>query len=188
MKVTDDLRHDHAVFLVALELLDAVVAALDKSDAEAEGHLAGLLEFFSSFVDYCHHGKEEECLFPALEKCGLPRDGGPIGVMLSEHEFGRALLHQMRGALARLGEGDATARADLREAARGYHAFLQAHIYKENNVLFAMADRFVPADAAAALDDACDVIERERGSRRQSYSQMLDGLRVRYGVALSAPT
>jgi hypothetical protein len=37
-----------------------------------------LLEFFTVFVDKCHHGKEEELLFPAMEQAGgkgLPQLG-----------------------------------------------------------------------------------------------------------------
>ena len=34
-------------------------------------HVDHLLEFFTVFVDKCHHGKEEELLFPALEQIGV---------------------------------------------------------------------------------------------------------------------
>jgi hemerythrin-like domain-containing protein len=35
------------------------------------------MEFLTVFVDKCHHGKEEEFLFPALEAAGIAREGGP---------------------------------------------------------------------------------------------------------------
>ena len=37
------------------------------------------LDFFSYFVDQCHHFKEERVLFPAMEERGIPREEGPIG-------------------------------------------------------------------------------------------------------------
>ena len=61
--------------------------------------LANLQEFFRLFADQCHHGKEEELLFPLLEQKGIPRTGGPIGVTLHEHEEGRALVRQMGDAV-----------------------------------------------------------------------------------------
>ena len=36
-----------------------------------------MVAFSKTFVDACHHGKEESCLFPCLEKKGIPREGGP---------------------------------------------------------------------------------------------------------------
>ena len=58
------------------------------------------MDFLSIFVDKCHHGKEEEFLFPALEAKGVKREGGPIGVMLHEHEQGRGLVAMLRNAVA----------------------------------------------------------------------------------------
>jgi hemerythrin-like domain-containing protein len=40
------------------------------------------------YADRQHHVKEEDLLFLELEKKGMPRDGGPVGVMLMEHQFG----------------------------------------------------------------------------------------------------
>lgn len=53
--------------------------------------LEQLLNFFRVFADLCHHGKEEQYLFPALEAAGIPRESGPAGVMLAEHAEGPRL-------------------------------------------------------------------------------------------------
>jgi hemerythrin-like domain-containing protein len=36
-----------------------------------------MMEFLSVFADTCHHGKEEDFLFPGLEAAGIPNEGGP---------------------------------------------------------------------------------------------------------------
>ena len=54
------------------------------------------LDFFRQFADGCHHHKEEEQLFPAMESAGTPVEAGPIGCMLHEHELGRELVARMR--------------------------------------------------------------------------------------------
>ena len=43
-------------------------------------------DFTQNFTDVCHHGKEEEALFPALEKAGMPTNMGPIHMMLLDHK------------------------------------------------------------------------------------------------------
>jgi hemerythrin-like domain-containing protein len=57
------------------------------------------VDFVRNFADRCHHAKEEENLFPRMEARGVPRDGGPIGVMLFEHEEGRAYVRAIAGAI-----------------------------------------------------------------------------------------
>ena len=53
------------------------------------------IDFSINFTNTCHHGKEEESLFPALEKEGMPREGGPIARMLYEHEITKELANSI---------------------------------------------------------------------------------------------
>ncbi|MFB3127626.1 MAG: hemerythrin domain-containing protein, partial [Candidatus Acidiferrales bacterium] len=89
------LRQEHDAILRMLDVTDAIVQQLERNQRVAPETLAGVLEFFRLFADRCHHGKEEELLFPLLERKGMAHDGGPIGVMLHEHEQGRSLVRQL---------------------------------------------------------------------------------------------
>lgn len=51
-----------------------------------------IVQFFQVFADKCHHGKEENLLFPELERSGSPKERGPIAVMLAEHEQGQSFV------------------------------------------------------------------------------------------------
>jgi hemerythrin-like domain-containing protein len=53
------------------------------------------IEFSTNFTNKCHHGKEEELLFPTLEKNGMPKEGGPIAPMLFEHEITKDLTNSI---------------------------------------------------------------------------------------------
>src|SRR4030065_429878 len=66
-------------------------------------------DFIKGFADGCHHKKEEGVLFPAMQAAGVPSEGGPISVMLAEHEQGRRLTAGMRAAAERLPACDASA-------------------------------------------------------------------------------
>ena len=116
--------------------------------------MAQLLEFFRLFADQCHHGKEESLLFPFLEQKGIPRQGGPIGVMLHEHEEGRLLIREMGEAAEDYRSGIEGAGARWAKAASGYSSLLRSHIDKENNILFVMAERVLtPADQSQLFQD-----------------------------------
>jgi len=73
-----------------LKILNRISHEIEKSSKIPNiEHVEQLFEFFSVFVDTCHHGKEEELLFPAMETVGISRESGPIGAMLGEHQQGR---------------------------------------------------------------------------------------------------
>lgn len=185
MKATEDLIHEHNAVLVALEILDKVAAAIAAGSQDAPAHLEQLLDFFKGFVDKCHHGKEEDALFPELERLGVRREGGPIGVMLSDHEVGRGHVRALAENLERLRRGEAAAAVGIVDHGRAYRDMLQAHIARENNVLFPMADRIAPREVAARLVEQFEVIERDRvgEGRHEAYHAMLHELKDHYGVA-----
>lgn len=143
------LRHEHEVILRALALLERLGRRLEVGESVDETVLAWLCDFFSTFADRCHHGKEEQHLFPALERQGVPREGGPLGVMLYEHEQGRAFLRAMR-------EGNDQA---IAEAISAYVELLRAHIDKENNVLFPLAEQVLPHEEQHGLVRSFDAVE-----------------------------
>jgi hemerythrin-like domain-containing protein len=156
---TAALREEHQLILGVAGALAA------RLDAEREGEpldydtVARCITFFRLFADACHHGKEEDLLFPELEAQGMPRDAGPIAVMLYEHEQGRALVRTMAASLDDAIDGDEAAGHDLRTAAEGFVDLIVAHISKEDNVLFTMADGMIVgpncADLCSRYDEVC---------------------------------
>jgi len=183
MKPTQELVAEHKAVLVALQILEKVDAALGAKKEQAPEHLGQLLDFFKGFVDRCHHGKEEDVLFPELERRGVKHEGGPIGVMLMEHNIGRGHVRAMADGLVQLRSGEAAASA-IHEHAVAYCHLLRAHIHKENNVLFPMADRLVPDSVSATLVEQFDEIERDRVGEgtHEAYHAMLHTLKHIYGV------
>ena len=140
MKPTATLIEEHEVILRMLDVAEHEAQGQGALDA---GKIEGLINFFATFADRLHHAKEETLLFPRLEERGMPHDGGPIAIMLMEHDEGRAFLKAAREALPRAGQGDAKAIAKVRAAMQNFVELLRAHIHKENMVLFRMADQLL---------------------------------------------
>lgn len=177
-KAIDELVHDHEAILSSLSILDAMVGRLGTAAASTVEDLRGFIGFLKEFADKCHHGKEEGILFPALTGAGMPQQGGPVGVMLSEHVEGRTFIKGMEAAVS--GTLDAKAFA---EAARGYAELLRAHIAKENNVLFPMAERLLAADMEAIHGKFQKHEETVIGhGRHEELHAMLKDLKKRYSV------
>ncbi len=116
------------------------------------------LIFARSFIDRCHHGKEERCLFPCLERRGIPREGGPIGVMLYEHELGRKLVRELDELLRSYSEGK-TAPETIFSKCEEYTQLLRQHIAKENNVLFPAGESVAEREDVREVTECYEVIE-----------------------------
>src|SRR5262249_7394604 len=142
-KATELLSDEHRV-------IERVLAVLEKlTTRPVENSLdcwKKALDFFSHFADRCHHFKEEQVLFPAMEERGIPRAGGPIGMILMEHEEGRGLVRLMLAAIRLVETKNEVAKEILVDKAKAYVRLLKDHIQKENEVLFRIADDVFSAD------------------------------------------
>jgi hemerythrin-like domain-containing protein len=185
MNAIDELINEHEAVRLTLRILNRIgqeIATTGKiSNPE---HLDQLFDFFSTFVDRCHHGKEEEQLFPALEEVGVSREGGPVGVMLKEHQQGRDLVAKMKTALDKYENGNKDAAQIFVRHAKDYTTLLDFHIDKENNVLFPMAVKHLPESKLVELKKGFDRIETDKigAGKHEYYHQMLDALE---GIYLS---
>jgi hemerythrin-like domain-containing protein len=175
------LKREHGVILRVLDVLERLLETATSSGRLEIDALDQCVEFFRSYADACHHGKEEDLLFPVLERRGIPNQGGPIGVMLYEHEIGRSLVRRMSQALGRLRQGgDSTqARVELRRAGQEYLYLLRQHIFKEDNVLFMMGDQVMSetdqTDLAGRFCDAgCKAFGGKKGEELEAMADELE--------------
>jgi hemerythrin-like domain-containing protein len=179
-KATENLRKEHDAILKMLEATEITAAKMERGEKVPGSMLAGFLEFFQLFADRCHHGKEEEVFFPKLVEKGMPSDGGPVGVMLHEHEMGRELIRRMSQAEGAYRAGTAGAASSWAKAARSYTALLREHIMKENEVLFTMAERMLSDMEQQELAEAFERVEIERmgkGTHERLHARMEQLLR-----------
>jgi hemerythrin-like domain-containing protein len=158
MNPTEQLKKEHKAIKLMLNILAKIC---EKADPSPE-HLDRILEFIKVFVDQCHHGKEEDPLFPTMEEAGTPRERGPIGVMLTEHNMGRDLIKNMNEAVVKYKAGDDKAVSKIVEHARGYITLLTEHIEKEDSVLFPMADRNLSEENQKKLLEEFEKLEHDK--------------------------
>jgi hemerythrin-like domain-containing protein len=159
MKSVERLKAEHDLIECGLALLEKAVARLEAGQPLPEGLPQWAPRFFQQFADQCHHAKEEDVFFPVLKQRGIPEQGGPIGVMLHEHDLGRDCVGRMREA----SQAQPLDTRTFAEAARQYIPLLRQHIFKENNVLFHMAERVMSEADDADVTGRFSQVEQGRG-------------------------
>jgi hemerythrin-like domain-containing protein len=173
MKLTEQLSSEHRVIEQVIAALDAAADGLTNERSLRPGFFEDAIRFIREFSDACHHAKEERVLFPALARHGLPTDTGPVAVMLYEHDEGRRLTAGLREAVDKMAARQAGAADVVADYARAYAALLAQHIFKEDNILFPLAARVIPASEWDAIaEEAERVEEAETGGGHAPYIEL----------------
>jgi hemerythrin-like domain-containing protein len=158
-----------------LEALQTISSLLKNGKQIPESILNQAIDFSINFTNTCHHGKEEESLFPALEKKGMPRDGGPIARMLYEHKITKNLADSIVLSTKNyISSGDYS---NLVKSIDEYIQHVSFHLSKENQRLFVMADMILK-DEQAAVNKNLNNVEQDKlnslGNPRQYYEKIIE--------------
>ena len=172
----EQLQAEHRVIEKALRALGGLSQRLERGETVDPACFERLFDFLTAFADGRHHPTEEQYLFPALGLRGMPRDRGPVGVMLQEHCTGRALIAHMRRAATALANGDAKAKRQFADAARNYIDLTSEHIQKEDQVLFRLASQLLDEQAMHQLRDDFDQAEAGFAEDPSRYKQEAEEL------------
>lgn len=174
---TESLKKDHALIEKVLKSMEVTLHLLKSGKKIPETILMPVVDFSKNFTDVCHHGKEEESLFPALEKTGMPRHMGPIAVMLMEHQVTKQIAQRMDDSAREylssgLSDGLVSALSD-------YVEHVTAHLWKENNRLFVMAEMRL-GGSADQVAKGLDAVEKQKlehlGKTRDDYEMLTESL------------
>jgi hemerythrin-like domain-containing protein len=189
MDAIETLMNEHRTIE---RVLDALVVFAD--DAQRRGgtegeELARFVRFFREYADAAHHAKEEDVLFQAMVAHGFPRNGGPVAVMLHEHDEGRAAVGALDARAGQAAPWSDADRQEIVEVARGFSALLHAHIHKEDAVLYPMAEQHLPPDALAEVGAACDRADEARiaSGALDRLQALADELVARHAPAVHPP-
>lgn len=174
------LAAEHEVILQTLSCLKEIINVTKKENNIPLDHAKQVLEILRLFADKCHHSKEEDILFPALEE-HYP-DFGPTAVMRSEHVQGRALISEMADALT---TNDPTS---FSNSSLNYVALLESHIEKENEILFRIAQDVLSDEEDKIILEKYRLLEH-KGMGNGTHERLLNianTLASTYGIPVAS--
>ncbi len=151
MKAIEILVGEHDSILKMIEVTRIILNSDDET-INLE-HVEQIIDFIKNFADKYHHLKEEDILFVEMEKFGMSREFGPIGMMLHEHNEGRNYIKLAGESIEKFKNGDRSAFEQIKYNLLNYCELLTNHIAKENNILYPMAERILPAGVLSAMSE-----------------------------------
>ncbi|MBI3872143.1 MAG: hemerythrin domain-containing protein [candidate division Zixibacteria bacterium] len=175
----ESLVHEHEVIERVLDAIEAAARQIRAGGPVDRLFFSEAVTFLREFADGVHHRKEEDILFPGLCAAGIPKDGGPVGVMLHEHNLGRGHIGAIVESLDAAVRGDRAARETLVEESLGYVELLRAHIQKENLILFPMAEQVLGYDQKSQIYRAFQQAEAATTDLTNRQRQWAEGLSSR---------
>jgi hemerythrin-like domain-containing protein len=152
------LRRDHQAVLRHLTEFESAVSGLS---ADPQSRPVPALFELVAFIEHevwSHFRAEEEALFPLIRDIFPPENapivGGPVFVLTEEHGVLRRLAARLKENLEGWQrEGPGAREAFFLVAPQLVRAF-QKHIYKEDNIVFRLAETFLSPEDKQALETA----------------------------------
>ena len=129
------LSEEHQNILKVVDALEDRCRKLSEKNID-ERFLLDVVDFIRNYADKFHHAKEEDILFK--EFCKSAEKGevhcNPVDQMLYEHDIGREFVKKIEEGVK---ENNSK---KIIEGANGYSSLIREHIFKEDNILYPMAD------------------------------------------------
>ncbi|MFB6341126.1 hemerythrin domain-containing protein [Saccharicrinis sp. FJH62] len=167
--VTDILSDEHRNIMGVIELILNECEEIEKGKALDAAFFEQAIDFIKNYADKFHHAKEEDILFKAMLENEDCMHCNPVPVMLHEHEEGRDFVRGMEDGLS------GSDKEKVIENARGYSFLLMDHIYKEDHILYPMAEQAIPEEEKEKILLQYDAVLKEHntGGRISSYLSLL---------------
>jgi hemerythrin-like domain-containing protein len=176
-KATEALEREHRVIQKVVAIMSQLVDQLELRHAIKTDLLRDLLQFMRVFSDKLHHGKEELYLFPYLESKGVPSTGCPLSALKAEHSRSRQLMDELNSATAAYVSEPERGRLTLIQVLQSLVVLYPAHIWKEDYLLFPMAEKILSQHDHELLLEQFDRTEETIGSDTyQSFAALAEDL------------
>jgi hemerythrin-like domain-containing protein len=169
---------EHRLIERMIKLMDAEVGRITATGRLDPLFIATTVDFFRTYTDRCHHGKEEDILFAELAKRSMTDElKQMMADLISEHAWARAQVQQLVAGTARYAGGDQSAVPQVNETLRKLAAFYPQHIHKEDKQFF------IPAMGYLSKEEQDQMLNEffafDRKLFHDKYTEIVDSLQQR---------
>jgi hemerythrin-like domain-containing protein len=145
------------------------------------------IDLLQKYAEDTHQKYEEEILFPLLESEGVTHRGGPLEVLLAEHQQARKYMDEIMRNLERVRCGEEDAKDELVVAIKSYSLLLKAHIGKEDMVIFPLARHAFDTQATSEIRKIGDEARKTKEEKKvfEDFLQIAAQMEMDLGLHVS---
>lgn len=170
--------------MIEHRLIEQVVGLLKETVDKKEEHLDPSLidkvvDFFRTYADTCHHGKEEKILFRDLARKQLsPEHKRMMDELIEEHVYGRKTVSALADAKERYVRGNTQAMDEIEISLKRLIELYPRHIEKEDKHFFYPSMEYF---SRHELDDMLEEFwEFDRKMIHEKYRQVVENMKITY--------
>ncbi len=175
MKPIGPLMWEHRLIERLVKLLGSALSDMKQTSKANSEFLTVVTDFFRTYADRTHHGKEEDILFRELEKKPLSAEHKKImGELIEQHMRARKLVTSLIDANQKYKQGNQGSLKDILEPLTELVNFYPAHIeIEDKHFFFPVLDYFTPQEQDTMLQEFW---EFDRKLIHEKYQKIVDGL------------
>ncbi len=156
------LYQEHAIIVDAVEVAREAEKLIEKDNEAYLQTMKLLLHFFRVYSDQYHHHKEEEILFPEMNKKNELLEDGVVKEMFENHEDFRNMINTIENHL-NTGEY-----VKAQQQLQNYTEALLDHIAVENDEVFQMAETLFDESELERIYFRFEDCDREIGEQQKT--------------------
>ncbi len=167
------LSDEHQDILKVIDVLLKECDSLQSGNKIDEDFFKKTIDFVRGYADKFHHAKEEDILFIELSKDEVQMRCDPTEQMSHEHDLGRSFIKKLEKGI------EENNKDKIIENARGYAELLQDHIFKEDNILYPMADKALGPRIKNNILKRFKQVDQKLFKKKEKYLLFLKELKKR---------
>ena len=172
----DGLVSEHKLILQAIEGINGNIAKMQVTQKVNPGFITDATDFFRTYTDLFHHGKEEGILFKKLQQKMLNEaDQKMLNELITDHEYMRQTVAALDAAREKILSGDRTALKEALESLAAITKFYPLHIRKEEEHFFNMAMQYLSEQERR--DMLANFSEFNRNFTDRKYTKIIDSFK-----------
>jgi hemerythrin-like domain-containing protein len=175
MKPIGPLMREHRLIERIIPVLNTGLKRIGKGNEANVEMLTIAVDFFRTYADRTHHGKEEDILFRELAGKPLsPEHKATMNELIQEHIYARKTVSALVAARDAYSQGDKGALKDIVKHVTELVNFYPAHIEKEDQHFFyPILDYFSKQEQDDMLEEFW---EFDRMLIHEKYQKVIEGL------------
>ncbi len=178
MRIARNLRKDQETILKFLDVFGGGSVALGSSNKNASpGFFISAHAFIQDYIEGSFFRKEE-LLMQALERCGFPADGGPVGAMKNGQKVSREAAEHRFKAAQDWQAGVKQGRAEVGWAASELSSTMRQQLDRLKNLVFPLLEQNISPEEEAKVAESLNHVGLEAASRseQEKYAKMIETL------------